>query len=132
MSTGVFVAAFLLSYAPIFAAQRSTLDITLAGKTCSENRQQTIECNYHIGNDLQITIAGVGQRHASITFEKSDEEGDFYAGLGIMHGCVIVKRGEKGIDPKKGIGPGSMFDFAFISPKNGKVYPSWEQCKDGH
>lgn len=23
------------------------------------------------------------------------------------------------------------FDFAFVSPKNGKVYKTWEACKEG-
>jgi len=108
----------------------STVDEVLKRKTCAERHDQQIDCDYFAGKDFHLTIAGVGLRDASITFATSNEEGDFYGTVGIMHGCVIVKRGRKGLDPKAGWGPGSMVDYAFISPRNGKVYSDWESCRD--
>lgn len=59
-----------------------------------------------------------------ITFARADfPQGDYYAQFGLRHGCVIVKHG-----------PDSRLfglDFAFVSPINGKVYKTWEECKEG-
>lgn len=111
------------------AATPSTLDMVLKGKSCRETNSQVIECEYKVGKNLYINIAGVGQPDAQISFLRTDHEGDFYASLGIAHGCVIVKRGPKSLSKEENFsGPGSIVDFAFISPKNGKVYPTWEAC----
>jgi hypothetical protein len=129
----ILIIFLLLPFAilPTFAAQKSTLDRTIEGKSCHEDSNQTIHCDYKVGNDFHLTVSGVGRRDAAITFMRSDFNGDFYGTVGIMHGCVIVKRGKKSLDPKAGWGPGSMVEFAFISPANGKVYGNWEDCKDG-
>ena len=50
----------------------------------------------------------------------------------VMHGCIIVKRGPKGINRDQLCGPGSSFDYAFISPKNGKVYTNWKDCQSAY
>ena len=60
---------------------------------------------------------------------KSDFDGDFYGSVGVLHGCVVVSRGLKGDSSSSLSGPGSMFDYAFISPRNGKVYKDWIKCK---
>jgi hypothetical protein len=57
---------------------------------------------------------------------KSDIDGDFYATYGVLHGCVIIKRGTK-VNFKNN--PGLSFDYSFISPKNGKVYKDWGKCE---
>jgi hypothetical protein len=120
-----------LGSAPDWAAAAmapSTYDIVLAAKACSSTKvSQSIECNYKVGKDLYFTIAGVGEPDAGVTFMKSSYDGDFYASFGIMHGCVIVKRGPK-VANHEIAGPGSLMDFAFVSPRNGKVYRTWEDC----
>ena len=106
-------------------AQQSTFDVVMSGKVCtvSKNNQQ-IDCEYRVGNGLHFTIAGIGLPDTAITFMQSSFEGDYYATYGMMHGCVIVKRGFK--DWK-----GEFLDFAFVSPRNGKVYRDWPSCKEG-
>ena len=88
-----------------------------------------IHCEYKVGAGLHFTIDGVGEKDAGITFLRSSFDGDFYATFGVYHGCVIVKRG--GDAPRYGplVGPGGPSDIAFVSPKNGKVYRSWTDCK---
>lgn len=107
-------------------AGHSTYELTVKGKTCQESFSQTIECDYKIGKSFHISIAGLGQSDTGVTFMKSDFYGDFYATFGLMHGCVVVKPGKKTLaldDPST---------FAFISPKNGKVYRDWKECQSGY
>jgi hypothetical protein len=49
--------------------------------------------------------------------------GDYYARFGVMHGCIIVARGTRRPESE------NPFDFAFISPKNGRVYRDWRDCQ---
>jgi hypothetical protein len=49
----------------------------------------------------------------------SSLNGDYHATLGILHGCVIVKPETLNSNP---------FNFAFVSPRTGKVYLNWEAC----
>lgn len=109
----------------------STLDIVKTARSCksTDSASQKIECDYKIGKDLHITIAGIGDPDAGITFMKSSFDGDFYGSFGLMHGCVIIQRGETERVKGKIGGPGSFLDLAFISPKNGKVYQTWEECR---
>ena len=57
---------------------------------------------------------------------KSDFDGDFYVTFGVLHGCVIVKPGKN--NPRFDL----LSQFAFISPKNGKVCKDWERCRAGY
>ena len=106
-------------------AETSVYELTLKGKQCQEYSGQKLECEYRIGKTLHIAITGVGQTDTSITFMKSDYNGDFYAAIGVLHGCVIVKRNLKLLTLQ------NAFDFAFISPRTGKVYRTWEECGAG-
>ena len=106
------------------ASAETTYEATLYGKSCVEDRNQQIHCDYRIGNDFWLSIAGVGQTDAAVSFMKSDAGGHYYATFGIMHGCVIVKPG----DASKS----SLLDLAFVSPKNGKVYLTWQECRAAH
>ena len=74
----------------------STYDEVLKAKQCGQQRySQTLSCEYKVGADLHISIDGIGQEDTGVTFVKSNAEGDFYATYGILHGCVVVKRGPK-------------------------------------
>ena len=103
-----------------FAAETTTHDAVVNGMSCSQISTGSMECIYKIGNDLVISIAGVSENDAGITIYKSNGiEGDYYPTFGILHGRIIIKPGEKA---------GRIFDYAFISPKNGKVYGTWQEC----
>lgn len=99
----------------------STYEATLKGKVCGEWNDQQINCDYKIGKDFWLSIAGVGQSDVAITFMKSDFDGKYYGTFGVMHGCVIVKPGKSN--------KASLIDLAFVSPKDGKVYPTWPECQ---
>jgi len=131
---GTGIAVLFLLAVPGAMAGKSTYQTVLAGKSCKEYKEpsQEIECEYRIGKSLHIVIFGIGSSYASISFDKSDSDGDYYGSVGVLHGCVIVKPGKKGITNHKDAGePGGLSDCAFISPKNGKVYENgmWEECK---
>jgi hypothetical protein len=89
-------------------------------KTC-ESGDRGNECNYRIGDSFHVSIAGVGTASAGIHFMKSDANQPIYASFGIGHGCVIVNRFKEKTIP----------EFVFISPKNGVVYDSWNDCSAG-
>jgi hypothetical protein len=98
-----------------------THDVVVSGMTCKQQgSSNSLECAYRVGRSLYFTIAGVGDPDAGITFMSSSFDGDYYATFGILHGCVIVKPGKLQSNP---------FDFAFVSPRNGKVYGDWESCR---
>ena len=92
---------------------------------------QQIECEYTVGTGLRFSLVGIGLPDMGITFWKSSFEGDFYATYGMRHGCIIVKRGKKARSNTALSGPGSISDYAFVSPKNGKVYRGWQECEVG-
>ena len=107
-----------------FAANQTYQD-TVNGKSCKESSSQQIDCDYKVGKDLNISIAGIGLPDTSISFYASSYEGDYFARVGVLHGCVIVEPGESSKRPLMG-------NHAFISPKNGKVYEDWRTCKNGY
>lgn len=123
----ILILAFMPTQS-ISAAEKSTYEFVLAGKKC-KTWNQTISCEYSVGMGLQFSIDGIGQPDTGITYMKSSFEGDFYATYGLRHGCIIIKRGPKGVKSSDVRGPGSFTDYAFVSPKNGKVYLSWEECQ---
>jgi hypothetical protein len=118
------IMAILLILSANAMADVSTYDLTLKGKQCKEGLNQQLDCDYKIGNDFHLSIGGVGQSDAGVTFIKSNFNGKYYGTFGILHGCVIVKTGIKNTTK-------NPFDFAFVSPINGKVYKDWESCKTG-
>jgi hypothetical protein len=100
---------------------QSTYKATVKGKACSETANQQVDCNYTIGKEFWLSIAGVGQSDAAVTFMKADFDGQYYGTFGVLHGCVIVKPGAAS--------KATPIDLAFVSPRNGKVYMSWQQCQ---
>ena len=122
-----------LLHLPAWAADttQSTFDLVLSGKSCKagSTSAQTIHCDYKVGTGLHFSIDGVGDDDAGITFVRSSFDGDFYATFGVLHGCVIVKRGGDAREKGPLAGPGGPSDYAFVSPKNGKVYRTWVECK---
>lgn len=115
------IAICLLFPAAAFAGD-TAYDATLKGKKCTESHQQ-ISCEYKVGRDLEFSIDGMGVTDTGVTFAHTNFNGDYYASIGMQHGCVIVKHGKSS--------PLFGKDFAFVSPKNGEVYRSWVTCKQG-
>lgn len=107
---------------PSIAFGQTTFELIMKGKVCSEHKSQQVDCDYKIGTEFWLSISGVGNRDAGITFMKSDFKGKHYGTFGLTHGCVIVKAdaANKTANP---------FNFAFISPRNGKVYSDWQSCQ---
>jgi hypothetical protein len=111
---------------PTAAPADALFDAVLAGKACRDDEAtQALTCEYKVGTGLHFLIEGLGQPDTGITFLKSSADEDFFASFAVLHGCVIVSRGEKSRTPA------DVLDFVFVSPKNGKVYRSWEECKEG-
>lgn len=101
-------------------------DATVSGKKCEEHAQQII-CDYRVGKSLHFSIVGIGNPDVGVTFMRSDFHGDYYATYGLLHGCVIVKAGKALHSEISRLG-----SFAFVSPLNGKVYRTWEECQARH
>jgi hypothetical protein len=116
----VLLAAAVLPI-PARAAAQSTYNAVVAGMRCAQQGSGQMDCEFHVGRSLYFVIAGVGQTDAAITFLKVDFDGDYYASVGVLHGCVIVKPGHP--DPAAG-----QWDMAFVSPRTGRVYHTWQTC----
>jgi hypothetical protein len=102
-------------------------DAVLTGKTCKARETgQILSCEYRVGSDLHFSIDGIGDPDTGISFLRSYFDGDYFATVGVMHGCVIVKHGNKTMPDNMSV---YMSDFAFVSAKNGKVYRNWEDCR---
>jgi hypothetical protein len=115
---------------PTLSGEKSSYELVLAGKKCETSTwDQTLSCEYAVGTGLKFVIAGIGQPDTAVAFMKSSFDEDFYASFGLLHGCVIVNRGNKGVGRDDPMQPGGFADYAFVSPKNGKVYKRWDQCQ---
>ena len=124
-----FILFFIGLSLPVFSssvATTGTYEITIKSKKCQEGASQLLACDYKIGKSLHISINGIGAPDTGISFMKSDFYGDFYGTYGIGHSCIIVSSGNNNGKGK------SYYDYAFISPKNGKVYKDWTECKSSY
>ena len=104
----------------------STFEAVHAGRSCARSTAEpgTMECRYRVGASLEFTIAGVGLPDAGIAFDRSNKSGDYFAGFGLQHQCVIVWPGAA----ITGSAPARATDVAFVSPRDGKVYKDWAAC----
>jgi len=121
----ILILAISLLFPALSLAANQTYQDIIKGKSCEESSSQQIDCEYKVGNDLLIYIAGIGLPDTSISFYASSREGDYFARVGIQHGCIIVVPGQSSKRPLSG-------NMAFVSPRNGKVYEDWRTCKNGH
>jgi hypothetical protein len=105
---------------------QSIIHSLVEGKVCDERigiRGKQLDCDYRIGSDFWLSIAGVGQQDANIVFMQSDFKGKFYGTVGVFHGCAIVM-------PGAASAAHNTLDLAFVSPKTGRVYADWPSCKE--
>ena len=122
---------FSIWIAPCLADDSSTTyDYVVKGKKCHESQPQPPMCEYTVGKDLHFLIMNVGKPDAAVAFIKSSFNGDFYATFDLESGCIIVKRGKKGIKSDNFIGEGSVTDNAFVCPRNGNIYKEQKECKE--
>jgi hypothetical protein len=112
------------------SATRPTYEAVVKGMSCKQQTSLSVtqlDCEYRVGRSLEFVIAGVGQRDAAITIVRSSGyEADYYASIGVAHGCVIVKPGT--LAREAAFRRGLDADMAFVSPKTGKVYKAWQDC----
>jgi hypothetical protein len=104
---------------PIQSVDNENLSSIINSSKKCEQTDRGMECSYVAGDYFKVSIADIGTESAGIHFEKSNSEMPVYASFGILHGCVIVNRfkGAKGIP-----------EWVFISPKDGNVYKTWQEC----
>ena len=121
----MIVLLVLLAFCQAASAQqaRLTYDVVVSGMKCQQNSLGDMECNYHVGRSLHFGIAGVGLKDPSIYFYEASMKGDYFALFAPSHGCVVVK-------PGLALPENQRLDLAFVSPKNGRVYRTWEACAE--
>ena len=113
----ITVASALLLFTALSSyAGTDISDLVNKSATCHDG-----ECTFNIGQELQFTLVGIGQPNAAVVFERVSSEGDYYASVGALHGCVIVHNGPK----TKPI----LTQRAFVSLVTGKAYGTWRECK---
>lgn len=123
------VCVILVINTSLSAVGVSTYELAVSGRTCKiSDSSQSLECEYRIGS-LWFTISGIGRPDTGVTFMNSSFDDDFYASFGLMHGCVTIKPGHK-VGNQEVLGAGSLLDYAFVSPVNGNVYETWQECQD--
>ena len=114
------LAVYLAAFAANAGEPVNVFELTNAGKRCFvQDDHVTTECDFNVGS-LVIAIAGVNEDSASVSFQNSYINADFYAKYVVQHGCVVVVA-----NPAK-------FGFpvlpAFINPRTAAVYNDWVQC----
>ena len=126
----ILVASLLMGVARWGWAAESTYELVLAGKSCRHTKAQEIECEYTVGKDLHFWINEVGGAFVTFYVDKSSIGGDYSARLAFSHGCVVVMPHAmiKALNLDK---PGQRANYAYVSPKNGKVYQTWQECETG-
>jgi len=119
---------FTSLHAPIRGGDTaSTFDVVKDGAECDQSDGgDAIQCDYRAGRSLHISIEGVGDDDATVTFMRANFDSPFYASFGVRHGCIVVKRNLSVSDGPKYRNP--LLDLAFISPKTGVVYPERKAC----
>lgn len=123
----IMVCAFLVFFVLVWhspskrAQEKATYDEVVTGRRCFKNQSGDLECDYRVGRSLHFGIVGVGKPDGSLYFYSASFEGDYFAVVGLSHGCVVVR-------PGKALTPERVADLTFVSPRNGKVYQTWEEC----
>ena len=87
----------------------------------STSAETQMVCEYSVGDGLQFRIVAVGAPDAGIEFEKVLPNSPFRAAVSLRHSCVIV-------EPTSDNNTSRLPQFAFVSPRTGKVYHTWQDC----
>ena len=119
----------LSSVASAQPADRPTVAAVIRGMQCKQSSSAPgqFDCEYRVSRDLEFVIAGVGGADAASTvLQSGGYDGQYYLSVGTGHGCVIVKPGTA--TQQSAVRAGRVADMAFVSPRNGKVYATWQEC----
>ena len=121
----MYAALCLVVVLPVSAGQ-SVYDTVRSGRICRDSVDPpgSMECEYAVGNGLHFLINGVGQPNWGIAFYKSSADSDFYGAFISRDKCIAIYRGRKGLASLE-----SLADEAFVSPKNGQVYRTRQECQ---
>lgn len=95
-------------------------ELVVAGAECKQDLNNWLNCNYKVGHNLKFSIKDAGGSDQVIAFNHSDINDDYAA---VMYfGCIVVIPGKAtknhGID-----------DNIYVSPKNGRVYRTRQECQ---
>ena len=103
---------------------QTAFEAATKGAKCTQSADGWRECTFEVGADLRIVISGVGEVDAGTLFSNATSRGDFSARVSLQHRCIVVMAGPKA-PPAAREADGT---FAFISPRTGLVYRTWQQC----
>jgi hypothetical protein len=107
----------------------ATYQAVVAGMRCRQgtSHEPQLDCTYRVGTGVEFVIAGIGDPAVSITVVRATGyDTDYYVSVGMAHGCVIVKPGRT--TREAALKRGEVPRMAFVSPVDGKVYHTWEEC----
>ena len=107
-------------------AAQSVFELAVKGASCKQNAQGNLLCKYQVGKDLEFSITAVGEADSGISFLRSNVDGDYFARFGVVHGCIIVAQGKA---TATATATSARSEYAFVSPKNGRVYRTWQECQ---
>ena len=96
------------------------------GADCNLVPDGSLRCVYTIGEDLRFELRRVGEGDVALRVLRSHPQGTYVADAEMTVGCVFVKHGASGV-----AAGGSWFDHAFVSARNGFVYETLEDCREG-
>ncbi len=95
-------------------------ELVVAGTECKQDLNNWLNCNYKVGQNLKFSIKDAGGSDEVIAFRHSDWDDDYYA---VMYfGCIVVAPGSA----SKNYGED---DNIYVSPKNGRVYRTRQECQ---
>ncbi|HEX7939533.1 MAG TPA: hypothetical protein VF483_11150 [Gemmatimonadaceae bacterium] len=120
----------LAAQQPAGAARPSAaFNALLEGMACKQQPSGRMDCDFHVGG-TRFVIAGVGQEDVAISFVQADTADPYRVSIAPLHGCVVVKPTNSAQATRTaGLSEGdSVATFAFVSPRTGKVYRSWQSC----
>ena len=130
------IAVGLLASAPQLARAQahSTYDAVVSGRTCSKSdlvpNNGELSCYYSVGQGLSFAIGDIGSDDATIVVLKATElNAEYRFEYDLRHACVIVKPALAAV--KAAIRAHQAVDLAYVSPRNGGVYMSVEDCQAG-
>lgn len=119
-----FVFFLIALSSPNLASAQPLLDkmfeLVVAGAECKQDVNNGLICNYRVGQNLKFSVKDAGGSDQVITFRHSDINDDYAA---VMYfGCIVVIPGFATKNHGKD-------DNIYVSPKNGRVYRTKQECQ---
>jgi len=114
------ILVFFTAFSSCYAASPSLFELVVAGANCKQTINNGLICDYNVGEKLKFSIKDAGGRDEIIGFHHSDINDEYYAIY--YFGCVVVVPGYAKKNQLKD-------ESIFISPKNGRVYRTKQECQ---